>query len=193
TQENLEPIIALVLKSVLEANLAIKKEALSKERSPQLYATTLLLAMAKKVGKAWLIVSFNIGDGAIGVIYEDEFKEFKAQLLSFPDEGEFSGQTKFLTMPEILANEEELRRRVKITWVQEQDFTALFLMTDGVSDAKFESLVNLHDPKCWQKFWQNLTCEVNLRDSSKVKLELLEWLNFWAQGQHDDRTLAMLY
>jgi hypothetical protein len=52
-----------------------------------------------------------------------------------PDGGEFSGQTRFLTMREVIADGSEMLRRIKFKLFDK--FTMLALMTDGISDPKF--------------------------------------------------------
>ena len=82
------------------------------------------------------------------------------------------------------------------------DFTALFLMTDGVSDPMFETDKNLNDFAKWEEFYNTLKkgfpedeiAGVNLSDDNEEsKNELLKWLDFWSPGNHDDRTIAILY
>ena len=82
------------------------------------------------------------------------------------------------------------------------DFTALFLMTDGVSDPMFETDKNMNDPQKWEEFYQRLKKgfpedEIGgvdlVDDNEESKNQLLKWLDFWSPGNHDDRTIAILY
>ncbi|MDE5807053.1 MAG: protein phosphatase 2C domain-containing protein, partial [Muribaculaceae bacterium] len=82
------------------------------------------------------------------------------------------------------------------------DFTALFMMTDGVSDPMFETDKNLNDYAKWEEFYEKVKNGfpedkiegVDLSDNNEgAKDELLRWLNFWSPGNHDDRTIAILY
>ena len=66
-------------------------------------------------------------------------------------------------------------------------------MTDGVSDAKFETDANLHNPAKWWDLWRELPHRGPEEDGEAARKNLLEWLNFWSPGNHDDRTLAFLY
>lgn len=177
--------------AALKAHNAIKKEADRKDGAKlKDYATTLLLAVCKRFDFGWAVASFWVGDGAM-CIYNKE--EHTADMLGMPDEGEFAGQTRFLTMPEIFSDSNSFynRCRVKIY----PDFTALMLMTDGVSDPKFETDANLQNPEKWDALWKDLTENgVELTDDNeKSQEQLLEWLNFWDRGNHDDRTIAILY
>lgn len=123
-----------------------------------------------------------------------------AKLLGTPDEGEFSGQTRFLTMPEVLREKDAVSKRLRMAIVP--DFTALFLMTDGVSDPMFETDRNLNDYTRWKEFYNKLKTGfpedsiggVDLSDDNEsAKDQLLRWLDFWSPGNHDDRTIAILY
>ena len=118
--------------------------------------------------------------------------------MNTPDSGEFAGQTRFLTMKSIFANSQEIMARIRILCVP--DYTAIMLMTDGVSDAKFETESLLEDKARWDDFWRDLT-ETGSDDSPPLKLDssakelseqLLAWLNFWVVGNHDDRTIVVM-
>jgi serine/threonine protein phosphatase PrpC len=157
------------------------------------YATTLLLAICKRFDFGWFIASFWVGDGAICLFDQENHESY---LLGTPDEGEYGGQTRFLTMPEIFADSNNIIKRLNCRIVK--DFTALFLMTDGVSDPKFETDSNLNDPQKWADLWNDLLHNeehpVNLQARNKeTAQQLLDWLDFWSKGNHDDRTIAILY
>ncbi len=161
------------------------------------FSTTLMFAVCKRFDFGWFIASFWVGDGAM-CLYDEAAKT--ARLLGTPDEGEFSGQTRFLTMKEIFHGEDAYGKRVRMTI--EPDFTALMLMTDGVSDAMFQSEKDLNDPEKWAEMYGKLRQGfpndeiggVDLTDDNEeAKDQLLGWLNFWSRGNHDDRTIAILY
>ena len=74
------------------------------------------------------------------------------------------------------------------------DFTALMLMTDGISDPFFETDSNLAKKEKWDALWENLSKEVEFTDDNEQsQYQLLKWLDFWSPGNHDDRTIAILY
>lgn len=184
-----DSIHQLIGNAAFKSYKAIEAEAVSKGVPIKNYATTLLLAVCKKFDFGWFVASFWVGDGAM-CIYDKERKYFK--LLGTPDEGEFAGQTRFLTMPEIFRDATSFYGRLKFSI--EQDFTALMLMTDGVSDPMFETDANLNKIEKWNALWENITKEVELTDdNSESQFQLLKWLDFWSQGNHDDRTIAILY
>jgi hypothetical protein len=85
----------------------------------------------------YVIASFWVGDGGIGIYNKEKNEVF---VLGTPDSGEFAGQTRFLTMSDIFADG-AYANRVKFKIVE--DFTALVLMTDGITDPKFQTDNNL--------------------------------------------------
>ena len=165
----------------------IQEEAAFQNAPMRDYSTTLLIAAHKKLKQGHFVASFGVGDGAIGLFRKDR----EVQLLADPDGGQFAGQTRFLNMAEIFEYS-ELERRLRYTVVE--DFTALMLMTDGVSDPKFQTDNNLLRLEQWGALWSEISGQVNLdRANEGAGHELLQWLDFWSPGNHDDRTLAILY
>lgn len=168
----------LLPQAAFSAYKSIRAEAQSREREIREYATTLLLALCKEFEAGWIVMSFQIGDGAMAMFH----KNGNVELLAEPDEGEYGGQTRFITMKEIYESN-ELMRRLRIDLVADLDM--LMLMTDGVSDARFATLANLNNPQLWQ----------DLRQEVEPLMEsggLTDWLQFWSQGNHDDRTIAIM-
>ncbi len=183
-------IYNIVGTAAFKAHKAINAEAALTKQNPKLYATTLLLTICKRFSYGWFIASFWVGDGAICLYNRNEHT---AKILGIPDEGEYAGQTRFLTMPEIFKDATSLYQRLRFNIVK--DFTALFLMSDGVSDPKFETDANLNNPAKWDELWDDLKQNgVDLTDDNEAaKDQLLNWLDFWSPGNHDDRTIAILY
>ena len=186
-------IYRIVGNAAYKAHKAIVEEAKATGNPTKTYATTLLLAICKKFEFGWFVASFWVGDGAMCLYDKDNHT---STLLGVPDEGEYAGQTRFLTMPEIFNDTNEFYKRLKCKIVP--DFTALFLMSDGVSDPKFETDANLNNPDKWDELWDDLQNNpehpVHLTDDNEEsKNELLDWLDFWSPGNHDDRTIAILY
>lgn len=183
-------IYNIVGMAAFRAHKAIKEEADAQMQPLKSYATTLLLAICKQFSYGWFIASFWVGDGAI-CLYDQI--SHTAKMLGTPDEGEYAGQTRFLTMPEIFKDGTALYQRLRFQIIP--DFTALFLMTDGVSDPKFETDANLNNPAKWDALWNDLSENgVELSDDNEAaKEQLLQWLDFWSPGNHDDRTIAILY
>lgn len=183
-------IYKIVGTAAFKAHKSINAEAAIKKLPAKQYATTLLLAICKKFEFGWFIATFWVGDGAI-CLYNKQ--AHTAEVLGVPDEGEYAGQTRFLTMPEIFKDATSLYQRLRFRIVD--DFTALFLMSDGVSDPKFETDANLNNLDKWDALWTDLKENgVELTDDNEeTKNQLLAWLDFWSPGNHDDRTIAILY
>jgi serine/threonine protein phosphatase PrpC len=175
--------------AAFQAYKSIEKEAKEKNNPLKDYATTLIISISKKFDFGWFTAAFWVGDGGIG-IYRREPAYLK--ILGEPDGGEFAGQTRFLTMPEIFATSESIYKRLRFDIIP--DFTALILMTDGVTDPKFETDANLNRIEKWNDLWKELSQAVNFSDDNEDSADqLLNWLNFWSPGNHDDRTIAILF
>ena len=171
----------------------IEEVATAKNRKAKEYATTLLMAVAKKIKDFWFVGSFWIGDGAIGLF---DGREDAVKLLCEPDEGEYSGQTRFVTMNELFQSANKIYKRLRFHVTK--DFSSLMLMTDGVSDAFFETDNNLKNPACWKILETNIVNATGLEDNPETSPEsqairLLDWLDFWSPGNHDDRTIVILH
>lgn len=156
--------------------------------------STLIFSLFKKYDFGYVILTFGVGDCPIGVLSSDK-SEFK--LMNWLDVGEFGGGTRFITMPEIFTSEKFATRfGFKIM----DDFSFLFLMTDGIYDAKFVVESNLEKLEKWTEFIADL--EGQNEDHAKVVFDpsnpeianqLSTWMDFWSPGNHDDRTLAVIF
>lgn len=164
-----------------EAVNAIQGEADKQQAAVKDYSTTLLAAVTRQVGSETFVATFWMGDGAIAVYGPRQ----KVRVMGTPDSGEFAGQTRFLDKAALI--DPEFSKRVTIGCYS--DYDAILLMTDGVSDPRFETDAGLVKPELWDKLWDDLKPAV---ESEQVEAELLEWLHFFEAGHHDDRTLAVL-
>ena len=180
--------------AALLAQNKIRGEATDKGVEIRDFSTTLIFALIKKYNSQYVIAAFWVGDGGIG-IYNKKTNE--VHVLGIPDSGEFAGQTRFLTMSDIFTNG-AYANRVKFKVVN--DFTSLILMTDGITDPKFQTDNNLGRIEKWNELWADLegdNQENSIVDFSKpieeVESCLMNWLDFWSPGNHDDRTIAILY
>lgn len=182
----------IIWNAAYEGYKKIYEEAHAKERSIKKYACTFLGVLVKKIGQEYLVVSAYIGDGAIGMLSKGEFIS-----LSTPDGGEQVGETRFATMPEIWGKTQEeqekiMESRTLCSWIE--DFDCLMSMTDGVSDPKFGTDNNLKKLELWEKLWQELKEDViNAKSESSRDDLLVKWLDFYEEGHHDDRTIALIY
>lgn len=175
--------------AAFEALKAIKAEA--EKRDPPAtvrdFHTTLLLAVAKVTPSGWLLVTFSVGDGGIAAVSADG----QPVSLCTPDSGDFSGQTVFLTGPGVLRSGEDVANRIHIQLLP--DFSALFLLTDGVTDPKFPTDASFVDKDTWSAFLHELAEKVNFGEAGDgAETRLLSWLSFRSPGNHDDRTIVAL-
>jgi serine/threonine protein phosphatase PrpC len=160
------------------------------------YHSTLIFALFKKYDFGYVVLTFGVGDCPIAIMNKDQTE---TTLLNWLDVGEHGGGTRFITEPDIFINKERpvaSRFNFKIV----PDFSYLFLMTDGIYDAKFVVEANLEKSEKWKAFLDDL--QGNNEDNIKVDFnnanteiasQLSNWMDFWSQGNHDDRTLAIIF
>lgn len=174
--------------SAMGAFKAIKAEADSIDNCEiNQFATTVIFTIAKKLDVGWFAGSFCVGDGGVAIYSRNQ----DIKVLNKPDGGEFAGQTRFITMSDIWTSGQKVMDRIQFDI--SDDVTAIIAMTDGVSDAKFGTDNNFFDTKCWHDLWEDMLTEVELsKDNQSAQDQLLQWLNFWSPGNHDDRTIALL-
>lgn len=183
-----DAIYNIIGSAVFKAYKGIEQEAANSGNHIKDYSTTLIVSVCKKYKFGWFVAAFWVGDGGIG-IYNKDTRFLK--IMGEPDGGEFAGQTRFLTMPEIMQST-EIYRRLRFGIVD--DFTALILMTDGITDPKFETDANLLRIEKWDQLWDDLNKEVVFDEkNAEIDNQLLKWLDFWSPGNHDDRTIAILF
>ena len=75
-----------------------------------------------------------------------------------------------------------------------KSFTAIAVMTDGITDPKFPTDTVFATPAAWMTFWHDDLAKhvVFSRGNPQIKAQLMEWMEFWSAGNHDDRTLALM-
>jgi len=158
------------------------------------FHATLIFALVKKYDFGYAILTFGIGDCPIGLLNKD-LTEIK--LMNWLDVGEYGGGTRFITMPEIFKNE-KFPTRFGFEFVD--DFSYLMLMTDGIYDPKFVVEANLEKIEKWNEFLEDLKgknedgIKVDFdKENTEIAKQLSSWMDFWSPGNHDDRTLAIIY
>lgn len=161
---------------------AIEQEAQAQNAPVKEYSTTLLAAAVKKDGANTFLATFWMGDGAIATYGP----RGTVKLMGTPDGGEFAGQTRFLDRNAL--SDQGFGKRVRVGRLQ--NVSSVILMTDGVSDPYFETDNGLADPAKWDVLWDEI--QPQLTDTSPEQ-RLVEWLHFFKQGHHDDRTIALLW
>jgi serine/threonine protein phosphatase PrpC len=181
-------------KAAFSALNNIRDEAKIKEAEIKDFSTTLLFAFIKEFDEHLFVSSFWVGDGGIGIYLKEPNT---ITLLGVPDSGEFSGQTRFLTMSEIFADNAYISR-IKYKIVPKS--AKLLLMSDGITDAKFQTDAALEKIEVWNEVISDLEGKnednhaVDFNDDhQKAEKQLMQWMDFWSPGNHDDRTIAILY
>ncbi|MCW2244652.1 serine/threonine protein phosphatase PrpC [Azospirillum fermentarium] len=172
----------------LQAAKAVEDEAGAHGEKAGAFSTTLVLCIAKRLPAGWFFAGFSVGDGGAAVFDVDDCS---VTTLTAPDSGEFAGQTRFLHRSEFGTWEDVSRR---IFFDVRTRFTALVLMTDGITDPKFPTEVSFGDPGKWRDFWTgDLGAAVRFsKDNPDLEKQFIDWLDFWSPGNHDDRTIAVL-
>ena len=181
-------------KAVFTVHKQLQAFAQEKNLTLKDLSTTLIFTLLKKYEAGYAILSFGVGDCPIGVLNPDLSE---VHLMNWIDVGEFGGGTRFITMPEIFQNEKfSTRFGFKLV----KDFSYLVLMSDGIYDPKFSVEANLANIKKWQAFFEDLggqnedKIRVELSsDNDKITEQFSQWMDFWSPGNHDDRTLAILF
>ena len=158
------------------------------------FHATLSFALVKKYERGYVVMSFGVGDCPMVLLNKDLTQVLVMNKL---DVGEFGGGTRFITMPDIF-RAEDFESRFNFEFVN--DFSYFVLMTDGIYDPKFEVEANLAKPERWRLFVEDLegnneeNIAVGFTENSEGREERLSaWMNFWSPGNHDDRTLAILF
>lgn len=141
-------IAGLVQKSVIQAWEAVEAAFYSRATDPayskvlkrkldlkDLSGTLLVAAIIplNREAKEHLIVTCQVGDGMIVSINSKGTFQSSVKLLGVPDSGDFSGETEFLTAPQ-MKTMEALQKRTKLS----RGVTdTVMLMSDGVADDYF--------------------------------------------------------
>jgi hypothetical protein len=156
--------------------------------------TTLIFTLFKKYDAGYALLSFGVGDCPIAVLNKEVTE---VHLMNWLDVGEFGGGTRFITMPEIFQNEKFATR---FGFKLIKDFSYLMMMSDGIYDPKFIVESNLPDIKKWKAFLSDLYgknedgARVELNVANKeIEQQFSAWMDFWSPGNHDDRTLAIVF
>lgn len=176
------------------AHQKIEEFALNSETELKNFHATLIFTLVKKYDFGYAILTFGIGDCPIGLLNKD-LTEIK--LMNWLDVGDFGGGTRFVTMPEIFQSDKfSTRFGFKLI----DNFSYLMLMTDGIYDPKFVVEANLEKIEKWTEFLEDLKgknedgTKVDFdKNNPDIAAQLSTWMDFWSPGNHDDRTLAIIY
>jgi len=189
TQENEQALKQLLYDvfspAIIDSVEKLTALAKADEKAYRDYYSTLLIAAHKPLANGQFTIAYWVGDGVLGIYQQQE----KIHLLGEGDSGEYAGQTRFLD--DDACEPEDLMNRIRFSF--DKDFTALVLMSDGITDPLFETDNRLKNLDDWDDFWQHNIQPQLAETPEKTAEQLVEWLDFWSAGNHDDRTIAMLY
>lgn len=176
----------LCVAAAYESLSAIQTEASARGASLKDFATTYISVLAKKLKDGWFITSFAIGDGGSGVLV----RAGAVEILTKPDSGAFAGQTLFLTHAHLFRDAQQLLERTHAVFVP--DFRLLAAMSDGITDPVFGSDARFADAMAWDEWVTGLGKVIDLESPDpEMRRELLDSLDFFSPGNHDDRTLVV--
>ncbi len=172
----------------------IETEAATARRPISDFNATLVFTLFKTYDFGTLFLTFSVGDCPAAVLTGGGAE---VHLLNRIDTGEAAGTTRFVTMWNVLMADDFANRFTCRFFPQ---FDKLVLMTDGIYDAKFPSEAALTQPQSWAHFWADLAGENEaghkvdfMPENTAAPDQLLDWLQFWSTGNHDDRTLAIVF
>ena len=181
-------------KAVLSAHQQLAQKATEFGATLKDFHTTLSFTLFKKFTAGYAFLSFGVGDSPMAVLDESITE---VTLLNTLDVGTYGGGTRFITMPEIFQMD-TFPSRFRFKWLP--DFSYLMLMTDGIYDPKFSVEAALEKVENWQALIADLNgrnedgVALNLsHDNQELPDQLAAWLDFWSPGNHDDRTLAIVF
>jgi len=180
--------------AALRTHKLIESFAIDQELTMKQLHATFIFCLVKKYDAGYAILSFSVGDCPIALLNKDVSE---VKMLNQLDVGEYAGGTRFITMPEIFESS-SLSQRLSFKLID--DFSYLMLMTDGIYDPKFITEANLERIEKWNGFIADLKGKNEYGrgvdfdyGNSNIKGQLSQWMDFWESGNHDDRTLAIIY
>jgi serine/threonine protein phosphatase PrpC len=145
-------------------------------------ATTLLLCVLVPAPQA-MLACLQIGDGAIAAC--DGTRIYP---LCNPDRGEYASQTVFVSDARV--EPRELAARIHVQALGSAHW--VLLATDGVTDPYLETEQAMHDAQCWAPLAAELERAATAAPDSAEQC-LVQWLDAFTPGHHDDRTLVLLH
>jgi hypothetical protein len=177
----------------IQAHVKFEADCIQQSRpdfQPKEMNATFLAALVLPTQSGHVLLSYSVGDGAIGLGHAGQASGIKC----VPDHGQSAGQTLFI----LSKGAEDAERRLVFTELP--DAFALLLMSDGVSDPRFSDGSETK-PEAWEALAHDLCAKVKDEplgqgveriEIYKDRGPLCEWLDSYEKGHHDDRTIAVL-
>jgi len=181
-------------KAALSVYKKIEETAALQQADIRDFHATLIFALIRKYDFGYAVLTFGVGDCPMAILNKDLTT---VTLMNKLDVGDYGGGTRFITMQEIFQSN-QFGTRFGFQLVE--DFSYLMLMTDGIYDPKFAVEANLEKIEKWQELIADLQggnedeAVVDFTPGNpEVGNQLSAWMDFWSPGNHDDRTLAIVY
>ncbi len=177
----------------IRAQIKFEAECIQQSRPdfhPKEMHATFLAALVLPTPSGHVLLSYSVGDGAIGLGQAGPASGIKC----VPDHGQSAGQTHF-----ILSNGAEDAER-RLVFAELPESYALLLMSDGVSDPRFSNGSEMN-PEAWDVLAHGLLPKVKSEpaeqgdervETYKERGPLCAWLDSYEKGHHDDRTIAVI-
>jgi serine/threonine protein phosphatase PrpC len=178
--------------AVLAACLALREMAVQAQASPRDFRCTLLTAVRFQVKKQELLLTNQIGDGAICALFRDK----TVRRCGAADAGEYSGEVGCF-VPDECADKKALDIQV----MGAENLECLLLCSDGIEDPFYPM-----EKKAADLFRQLQTgVKEKLPDFTYQPVQgpalapesagwgLGQWLGFEKRGENDDRSLLLLH
>ena len=147
------------------------------------YHTTALLSITVQIAsESYFCAAFQIGDGITAALTEQHL-----ELLGKGDSGSFPGETIFVTSNGVFDDGTALLKRIKCYFCKEKPI--VISMTDGVTDSYFKECPTLDDPNRWKQLIADISDSNGIL---KPAAEICEWLNYYIDQEHDDRTMSVI-
>lgn len=195
-EDDFEKLLALLkshlTQAVLASCLALRELAVKAGASPKDFRSTLLLLLHFKGAKAEVMLTCQIGDGAIVALMADK----TALKVGVSDSGEFSGEVSCFVPDECA-----MQKAAEIQLIPHPDqVECVALCTDGIEDPFYPMEKNAIDifrqlylgveDKLPGMTHQPRQGPILGPDSPGAGLGL--WLGFEKRGENDDRTLLLM-
>lgn len=167
------------------------------------YHTTALFSMTVEIAQdSYFCAVFQIGDGVTMALTSQQFEQ-----LGEGDSGDHPSETRFVTSNGVFDDAKALLNRIRFFFCKEKP--TVISMTDGVSESYFllpvgtlasdtlniENDIKLNSYPQLDNFdlWKQFLSEVkDAHGSLKPAAEICDWLNYYIDGEHDDRTVSIV-
>jgi hypothetical protein len=160
-----------------------------------LYSTLLLSIQTNitiKNEEYSLILSFQIGDGTIAVIFESGESEITCDVMGTADSGEYSSETEFLVSKKLTSS---LISRISPKVINVKKFKGIMVMSDGVADDYFpasQEMNRLYNDLISYQIIERSEDKTESTNAASVRLQ--KWLDeYYKKGSFDDRTLVVMH